>query len=148
MLLQHKEFTPFKTITGHIIIIQLNTKKEKGLRGQLKTEVFTKIRKEVYNVIAVQHFKSKDIVTRLPVICATLYTQLVVMEFFLFIYLFGVTQQIVYSPQYPCIDFTAAAFLLSSPTILLKSLQRPYIAINSSNLILVHLAFACYILSS
>ena len=35
--------------------------KAKGLKRQLKIKVFTKIYKEVYNTVAVQHFKSRDI---------------------------------------------------------------------------------------
>src|SRR6266702_3604921 len=65
-------------------------------------------------------------------------------DYFLFIYLFGVTWQIVYPPRYPYIDSAAVAFLSRSPAILLSLPRQPYVAINSSNLMLVHLAFACY----
>ena len=52
------------------------------------------------------------------------------------------TWQIVYPPWYPYIDSTTAAFVLlfSNP---LESPWQPYVAINSLNLMLVHLAFAC-----
>ena len=35
--------------------------KVKGLRGQLEIEVLIEICKEVYNAVAVQHFRSGDI---------------------------------------------------------------------------------------
>ena len=58
---QYREPTLLKAITGYIIIIQPNIEKAKGLKGQLKIKVLIKICKEVYNTIAVQHFKSGDI---------------------------------------------------------------------------------------
>ena len=61
MLLQYRDPTPLKTITGHIIIIQLNTEKAEGLRGQSETEVLIKIYKEVYNAVAIYYLKSGDI---------------------------------------------------------------------------------------
>ena len=53
MLLQHRDPTPFKTLTGYIITIQLNMEKLEGFRGQLETEVLIKIYKELYNTVTV-----------------------------------------------------------------------------------------------
>ena len=61
VLLQYRDSTPLKTTTGHTITIWPNTEKAKDFRGQLETEVLTKICKEIYNTVIVQYFKSGNI---------------------------------------------------------------------------------------
>jgi hypothetical protein len=60
-----------------------------------------------------------------------------------FLSLFDIAQQIVYPPRLPLYRFSLSRIPIKLSSNPLKPLQQPYIAINSSNLILAHLAFAC-----
>ena len=61
IFLQYRDPTPLKIITRYIIIIQPNTEKGEGLKGQLEIKVLIEIYKEVYNTVTVCYLKSGDI---------------------------------------------------------------------------------------
>ena len=59
-----------------------------------------------------------------------------------FLSLFDIVRQIVYPPRLPLYRFSRSYIPVKLSSNPLKSPQQPYIAINSSNLMLAHLAFA------
>ena len=60
-----------------------------------------------------------------------------------FLSLFDIARQIVYPPRLPLYRFSRSRIPVSSLAILLSLPRQLYVAINSTNLMLVHLAFAC-----
>ena len=59
-----------------------------------------------------------------------------------FLSLFDIAQQIVYPPRLPLYRFSRSRVPIKLSSNPLKSLQQLYIAINSTNLMLIYLAFA------
>ena len=60
-----------------------------------------------------------------------------------FLSLFDIAWQIVYPPRLPLYSFSRTCIPVELSSNPLESPRQPYVAINSSNLMLVHLAFAC-----
>ena len=59
-----------------------------------------------------------------------------------FLSLFDIARQIVYPPRLPLYRFSRSRIPVELSSNPLESLQQLYVAINSTNLMLVHLAFA------
>jgi hypothetical protein len=57
--------------------------------------------------------------------------------------LFDIARQIVYPPRLPLYRFSLSRIPVKLSSNPLKSPRQPYVAINSSNLMLAYLAFAC-----